>query len=276
MKLSLLPVSFYPDIIAGRMPLGAWARVGVELGLDAIDVSILFFPDRSPQALARARREVEEEGMTICMMSTYPDYTHPDPAQRAREVDLARETVDVAAALGMRYVRAIAGQAHPETGREEGVAWAVEGLTATVEHARGSGVALVYENHDQAGVMAYPDFSAPQDIFLEIVAATAGAGLGVNYDTANAVALTPDALYLLDQVIDRVLTLHASDTSAVGEHISPTVIGTGLVPFPAIFRRLRQAGWDGWISIEEASGQGREAVETAVRHVRWAWQEAGT
>ena len=274
MQLSCLPVSFYHDIIAGRMSLGDWARMGVELCLDAIDVSILFFPDRSPPALARARREIEGEGMTICMMSTYPDYTHPDPVHRASEVDLARETVDVAAALGMRYVRAIAGQAHPETGREEGVAWAVEGLTATVEHARGSGVTVVYENHDQAGVMAYPDFSAPQDIFLEIVAATADVGLGVNYDTANAVALTPDALYLLDRVIDRVLTLHASDTSAVGEHISPTVIGTGLVPFPAIFRRLRQAGWDGWISIEEASGQGRPAVEHAVRHVRRAWEGA--
>ena len=271
MKLSCLPVSFYPDIIAGRMSLAEWARMGVELGLDAVDASILFFPDRSPQALARARREVEGQGMSLLMMSTYPDYTHPDPAQRAHEIDLARETVDVAAALGLRYVRAIAGQAHPETGRAEGIAWAVEGLRRTVEHARGTGVEIVYENHDQAGVMQYRDFSAPQDVFLEIVEATAGFDLGVNYDTGNAVALTPDALSLLDQVIDRVRTLHASDTSAVGEHISPTVIGTGLVPFSAIFRRLQQAGWEGWISIEEASGQGRPAVEQAVRHVRQAW-----
>jgi sugar phosphate isomerase/epimerase len=276
MHLSCLPVSFYPDIIAGRMSLAEWARMGVELGLDAIDVSILFFPDRSAQALARARREVEGEGMSLCMISTYPNYTHPDPDQRAREIDEARATVDVAAALGLRYVRAIAGQAHPQTGRQEGIAWAVDGLRRTVEHARGTGVEIVYENHDQAGVMQYRDFSAPQDVFLEIVAATAALDLGVNYDTGNAVALTPDALWLLDQVIDRVRTLHASDTSAVGEHISPTVIGRGLVPFPAIFRRLRRAGWDGWISIEEASRQGRSAVERAVRHVRQAWQEAGS
>jgi sugar phosphate isomerase/epimerase len=276
MHLSCLPVSFYPDIIAGRMSLAEWARMGVELGLDAIDVSILFFPDRSAQALARARREVEGEGMSLCMISTYPNYTHPDPDQRAREIDEARATVDVAAALGLRYVRAIAGQAHPQTGRQEGIAWAVDGLRRTVEHARGTGVEIVYENHDQAGVMQYRDFSAPQDVFLEIVAATTALDLGVNYDTGNAVALTPDALWLLDQVIDRVRTLHASDTSAVGEHISPTVIGRGLVPFPAIFRRLRRAGWDGWISIEEASRQGRSAVERAVRHVRQAWQEAGS
>ena len=37
MKLSCLPVSFYSDIIAGRMSLGEWARMGVELGLDAVN-----------------------------------------------------------------------------------------------------------------------------------------------------------------------------------------------------------------------------------------------
>ena len=43
MKLSCLPVSLYPDIIAGRVSLAAWARMGAELGLDAVDASILFF-----------------------------------------------------------------------------------------------------------------------------------------------------------------------------------------------------------------------------------------
>ena len=275
MKLSCLPVSFYPDIIAGRMSLGEWARMGAELGLDAVDASILFFPDRSERALARARRQVEAEGMSLLMMSTYPDFTHPDRSQRAREVDLARETLDVAVSLGMRYVRAIAGQAHPETGRDQGIAWATEGLTSMVEHAQSVGVTVVYENHDQAGVMQYQDFSAPQDVFLAICRATAGIGLGINYDTANAVALTPDPLGLLEQVIDRVLTLHASDTSAVGGHIVPSVIGRGLVPFQAVFGRLHQAGWEGWISIEEASGQGRPGVEEAVRYVRRVWRETG-
>ena len=48
MHLSCLPVSFFADILAGRMSVGAWARMGAELGLDAIDLSILFVPDRSP------------------------------------------------------------------------------------------------------------------------------------------------------------------------------------------------------------------------------------
>lgn len=275
MKLSCLPVSLYPQLISGEMSLGAWARMGASLGLDAVDVSILFFADRSPRALARARREVEEEGMSLAMMSTYSDFTHPDPIERAGEFDRARECVDVAAALGVRFVRAIAGQAHPETGRAEGIAWAVDGLRRLVEATRGSGVTIVYENHDQAGSMQYQDFSAPQDIFLTLVERTADVDLGVNFDTANATALTPDPLALLEQVIDRVLTLHASDTLASRGSIHPTVIGTGVVPFDRIFGRLHEAAWAHWISIEEASGQGRQGIETAVRFVRRAWADAG-
>ena len=275
MKLSCLPVSFYPQIISGEMRLGAWARMGASLGLDAVDVSILFFSDRSPRALARARREVEAEGMSLAMMSTYPDFTHPDPTERARELDRARGCVDVAAALGIRFIRAIAGQAHPETGREEGIAWAADGLRRLVEAAHGSGVTIVYENHDQAGSMQYQDFSAPEDIFLMLVEETADVGLGINFDTANATVLTPDPLALLERVIDRVVTLHASDTLASKGSIRPTVIGTGVVPFDKVFGRLHEARWANWISIEEASGQGRQGVETAVRFIRRTWTEAG-
>ena len=49
MKLSCLPVSFFAEIIDGRMPVADWARMGADLGLDAIDLSILFVPDRSPR-----------------------------------------------------------------------------------------------------------------------------------------------------------------------------------------------------------------------------------
>jgi sugar phosphate isomerase/epimerase len=147
MQLSCLPVSFFSDIIEGRMRLGEWARLARELALDAVDLSILFIPDRSPAAVAAARRQIEDEGMRVLMLTTYPDFTHPDPRQRARELALAHETMEVAEGLGARYVRVTAGQAHPGVRREEGIAWAVEGLTRLVETTGANGPIPVYENH---------------------------------------------------------------------------------------------------------------------------------
>jgi hypothetical protein len=42
-------------------------------------------------------------------------------------------------------------------------------LLAMVEQSRGTGVEVVYENHDQAGVMDYSGFSAHQEAFMDRV-----------------------------------------------------------------------------------------------------------
>lgn len=270
MQLSCLPVSFFADILEGRMTIAEWARYGASIGLDAIDLSALFFAKATPAAI---RREVEDAGMSVTMVTSYPDFTHPDAAQRAKELQAEREVVEAATALGARYVRVTAGQAHPATPRAEGIAWAVEGLHKLVETAGNLGPRLVYENHGKPGIWQYTDFSQPQDIFLEIVRGTADTGLGINFDTANATAFTPDPVALLDQVIGRVVTIHAADTAVKGA-LQGVVIGQGIVPFREIFGRLHRAGWDGWICIEEAARQGLPAVEAAARFVRRAWQES--
>jgi len=273
MKLSCLPVSFFDDIIKGRMSVPEWARMGAELGLDGIDLSILFVPDHSPTALAALRRDIEASGLGVIMVTTYPDFTHPDPAQRQRELALEQEAVAVAAALGARFVRATAGQAHPDTGREEGIAWAAEGLTQLVKTTGDLGVTVVYENHGKPGAWDYTDFSQPPEIFLEIVRRTSDIGLGINFDAGNAASFAEDPVALLDQVIDRVVTIHAADTEMVGE-LRHVLLGTGVTPYRALFGRLKRAGWDGWICMEEASFQGRAGVEAAARFIRQAWREA--
>jgi len=67
--------------------------------------------------------------------------------------------------------------------------------------------------------------------------------------------------------------VHASDTRMRGR-LDPTVIGTGLVPFDSLFRRLKASGYDHWVSIEEASGTGPRGVAAAVEFVRSAWERA--
>jgi sugar phosphate isomerase/epimerase len=274
MKLSCLPVSFFADILAGRMSVAEWARLGAELGLEAIDLSILFVPDRSAQAVAALRQEIAAAGMRVAMVTSYPDFTHPDPAQRRRELQLAQEVAQVAAGLGAELLRVTAGQAHPQTGRAEGIAWASEGLASLVEATRGLGVRLVYENHAKPGAWEYTDFSQPPEIFLEIAHNTAGAGLGINFDTGNAAAFAPDPLALLEAVLERVVSVHASDTARRGQ-LQHTLLGSGVTPFAALFGCLRRAGWDGWICMEEASNQGRAGVAAAADFVRRCWETAG-
>ncbi len=270
MKLSCLPVSFFDDIISGKMSIGEWARMGCELGLDAIDLSILFVPDRSAAKVAALRKQIESEGMSVAMVTSYPDFTHPDSSQRARELDLETQVVEVAHDLGARMVRVTAGQAHPETRREEGICWAVDGLCRLTDRVRTLGVQLVYENHAKPGAWQYPDFSQPPDIFLEIFRQTAEVPLGVNFDTGNAASFAADPVALLEAVVGRVISIHASDSSTHGA-LNHCLLGTGITPFERLFASLKQHDWDGWICMEEASRLGRSGVEKAAAFVRAAW-----
>ena len=273
MRLSCLPVSFFVDIIAGRMSVAEWARMGAELGLDGIDLSILFVPDRSAAAVAALRRQVEDAGTRVVMVTSYPDFTHPDAAQRARELANAQEVVAVAAGLGAAMLRVTSGQAHPDTGRADGIAWAIAGLRRLAETTQHLGVTLVYENHSKPGAWTYTDFGEPPANFLAIAAGIADSPVGINFDVGNAATFSDDPVALLDQVIGRVVSVHASDSALKGQ-LRHVLLGTGITPYAQLFARLARAGWDGWICMEEASNTGRAGVSAAASFVRQQWQNA--
>ena len=170
-------------------------------------------------------------------------------------------------------MRVTAGQAHPDTGREDGIARAAQGLTQVSEFASENGLTLVYENHYKAPVWQYADFSYPTDIFLEIIDRTSSTPLGVNWDTANTLAYGDDPIPALERVLGRVISVHAAETAERGT-LEPVLVGTGLVPFDEMFGMLKGAGFDGWICIEEASNQGESGIKAATQFVRTAWEEA--
>ena len=274
MQLSCLPVSYFREIISGEMSVAAWARQAAGIGLDAVDLSVLFLERRDNSYLKAMRKDIEDAGLRVAVVNTYPDLTHPDPV--ARESQLSQLQTDIASIglLGAQMARVTAGQAHPETRREEGIAWAVEGLTRAVDAAQRAGVRLVFENHSKPGAWPYPDFCYPPDIFLAIAERLAGTPIGILFDTANVVAYGRDPLPVLSAVLDQVVCVHAADTRAPGV-FQPVLLGTGAVPFNAIFSILKRAAFDGCISIEEASGLGRNGVARAVEFVRAMWERAG-
>ncbi len=273
MKLSCLPVSFFADITAGKMSVADWARMGASLKLDAVDLSILFLPERTVKAAEVIRSQIENAGMSATMLTTYPDFTHPDRQQRLRELDQEVQAVRLAAALGASFIRVTAGQAHPETSVKDGIAWAADGLSHLIDAAGNLGVQLAYENHAKPGAWTYTDFSQPPEIFLEILSRVPSPLLGVNFDTGNATAFAVNPLDFLNQVLGRVVSVHAADTSERG-WLNHVLLGTGVTPFREFFHCLKSSGWDGWICMEEASNQGRLGVKAAANYIRRTWAEA--
>lgn len=273
MKLSFLPVSFFKDIVQGRMTVLDWAQMAARHGLDAVDLSILFLPERTLAAAAAVRQQVADARLSVTMLCTYPDFTHPSAAQRQQELGAAIHSIALAQELGAKFVRVTAGQGHPETTEAQGLEWAADGLIRLAEQTRDADVTLVIENHAKPGAWQYTDFAQPPARFLHLVKTVTPSGIRVNFDTGNAAAFSDDPLGLLGQVLPYVATVHASDTAVRGE-LKPVLLGTGITPFAEIFSCLARSGWDNWICIEEASFRGETGVADAARFVRETWNQA--
>lgn len=275
MKLSCLPVSFFKDIIQGRMSVFEWAQMAARNSLDAVDLSILFLPGRTHAEAQALRQQVAEAGLGVTMLCTYPDFTHPNAAQRQVELDAAIHSIALARELGAQVVRVTAGQAHPETSEAQGLEWAAEGLIQLAGQTRETGVTLLIENHAKPGAWQYTDFATAPLRFLQLANAVTPYGIRINFDTGNATAFADEPLALLEQVLPYVETVHASDTAVRGE-LKPVLLGTGITPFRKIFQRLERSGWNHWICIEEASFRGEAGVADAAVFVRGMWSQAGS
>lgn len=274
MKLSCLPVSLFKELDSGAMTIKQWAEYGKSLNLDAVDLMMVNIKAHTPKYLRTVREGLETAGIGIAMITTYPDFTHPDAVQRERELEYLRNDIAVASQLGAKFLRVTAGQAHPQTGIEEGIQWAIEGLKKSAPVAEKYGVKLVYEDHSKPGGWDYMDFSNPPEIFLKIAAGIKGTSIGINFDTANILVAGEDrTVEVLEQVIDQVETIHVAETSTKGQ-MAPVLLGTGIVPIKDVFTCLKKHGWDKWLCIEEWGNQGLDGISKAVEYTRNTWADA--
>ena len=272
MEVSCLPVSLFPEINEGKMTLLDWLRASKTCGLDGIDISMSFLLNHTPAYLQTVKEMFELENVPIVMATTYPNFTHPDKLQREREREYFRRDIALCSELKIRYLRILAGQAHPETKIPDGIRWAIENIRNASTVADKYGVQLLYEDHSKPGAWLYNDFSFPPDIFMEIVYGIWDTSVGINFDTGNIVAYGSDPMTILEEVFPKVETIHVSDMKAYGE-FSPVLIGTGVVPLRPIFKYIKEHGFDKWFCIEEASFQGLEGIKKAVDTVRTIWGE---
>lgn len=269
MKLSILPVSLFAKIISGEITIAQWAAYVQAKGVDGYDISSMFFPNHTATTILKIKNEIAKEGVTIAptMVCCYPDFTNPDPLERDRQIEYLKSDIALMSDFGFKYVRITAGQNHPGLSIEDGVERCVDCFARMVECADKYGVKMVFENHSKPGAWPLIDFSFNPDAFLAVCRAMKDLPIGVNFDTANAVACGADPLALLEQVIDKVWTVHMNDTATVGKW-TPIALGQGLVDFDKTFALLNQHNYDGWVCIEEASGNGWQGIDNAIAVAR--------
>jgi sugar phosphate isomerase/epimerase len=265
-RISVFPKCWFDDFVEGKRDYLQWIRDAARLGGEGIEHYDGFM--HGDAEIAAAVRACDETGQPSSMLCFSPDFTHPDPAERARQVERQKAAIDLTVRFGARHCRTLSGQRRPEVPRDRGVGWAVECIERALDYAEKHDVVLCLENHYKDSTWRYPEFAQAEDVYLEMLERLPSPRLGVQYDPSNAIVGGYDPIAFLDKVLPRVVTMHASDRSlakgatlddlkeADGSFGYSTKLqhgetGKGLIDYDAIFTRLAAAGFTGWISVED-------------------------
>lgn len=251
------------------MTLFEWIKEAGQLDVDGLEMHALFFEGAKDSYLDEVRKQCKDTGLTIPMMCFSPDFTHPNPKRRLEELVKQKKAIDLTVKLGGTYCRTLSGQNRPGLDRKKAVRWCVEMIREAVAYAEERKIILNIENHYKDGYWKYPEFAMSTEVFLEIIGQIDSPYFGINFDPSNTIVAGEDPIELLQKIKSRVVTMHASDRYLQGgsikdlrmmeidpingyaKFIKHGVIGRGLNDYDAIFRILKEAGFDGWISIED-------------------------
>lgn len=267
-RISVFPKCYFDELTTGQVSFVRWIHDAATLGGEGVEHYDGFFRSLAPADVDPITRALEGTGQITSMICFSPDFTHPDPAERHRQVERQQAAIDLTVRMGARHCRTLSGQRYPGLTRADGIARTLDGVRRSIEYAERRGVVLCMENHYKDGQWQYPEFAQPDDIFLEIVEQIDSPFFGVQYDPSNAVIGGYDPIRFLEKVRHRVVTMHASDRylapgttpddlrSAEGSTGYTAALrhgetGKGMNDYDTIFRLLAEVGFNGWISVED-------------------------
>ncbi len=268
--LAAFPKCFLDDIIIHKsMTLFDWIDKAAELGVDGLEMHNLFFEEKNEEFLDEVKTKCSDFGLAMPMMCFSPDFTQPELQKRVEELEKQKKAIDLTVQLGGKYCRTLSGQNRPGLNRKKAIQWCVEMIRESVAYAESCGITINIENHYKDGYWEYPEFALNTDVFLEIIGQIDSPFFGINFDPSNTIVAGEDPLELLQKIKKRVVSMHASDRYlkdgnlndlrklerdpiyGYAKTIQHGVIGKGLNDYDAIFRILKEAGFNGWISIED-------------------------
>ena len=267
-KLAAFPKAYMDALCVDHtMTLEEWIKMAATLDIDGLEFYSGFIDLKDARRWAHFKTLADDHGLSIPMMCCSPDFTHPDPTFRQRQVEQERYWIEMTAALGGSFCRVLSGQRRPEVSREEGIQYTVEAIEACLPLAKSYGITLIIENHYKDNYWTYPEFAQMSEVFCDLVGRIEDPHFGVNYDPSNTILAGEDPIELLLKVKQRVVTMHASDRylahgtmedlraqeNSVGyaQLLSHGEIGKGLNDYDRIFTILKDEGFQGWISIED-------------------------
>ncbi|WP_208971662.1 sugar phosphate isomerase/epimerase family protein [Kineococcus rubinsiae] len=250
---------------------------GIELSLNGQHVDPWSFGDAEADAL---RRVLDETGLVACSLATgdphllselpfEPALVDPDPAERARRLDLLRRGIRIGVRAGVPLVAFSTGSRHPAVAAaqadrwlDDGIAELLEVLAAELDAAGLPAGATVLGMEPEPGFHVQTNGEA-----AAVIARTGSDSLWLSQDLGHTVVVEDDPLASLARHLPITRHLQVEDIAGrVHAHLVP---GDGDVDFRSVGQALAESDFAGWLSVElyDHDAVHREAAERAREHL---------
>ncbi|HVT11922.1 MAG TPA: sugar phosphate isomerase/epimerase family protein [Fimbriimonadaceae bacterium] len=282
MKIGVSMWSYFHTWRKGGFDVPAFIREAKRAGADGVELLDFFYNDPGADRIAlfttaqvadrrkAAQEALAETGLPIPIFSVANNFAKHDPAERQADLNKIKFGVDEALLYGAKVVRVFAGDVSETVTFDQAREYIVDGLAKASVYAHQHGIRLALENH---GTLAGRGEQVC-GLIEDVRARSGNDALGANPDTGNFLIVNQPSHEAIREVARYANMVHFKDfapapegwegfsyKTITGDPLVGTAVGEGVVKLGDCIQALKDAGFDGWLSVEY---EGEEDPLTAV------------
>jgi len=269
MHIGVSMYSYAQSIQKGQLDIPGFIYEAKKSGAEGVELLEYFYRDidRDREAALKA---LAETGLPCPIFSVGNNFAKTDPEERQKQLQRIVFGIDEALKYGASVVRVFAGDVAEGITFDQARTWIVEGLSEASKLAHLKGLKLALENH---GTLAGRGDQV-RGIIDDVRSLSGVDALGANPDTGNFLLVNQPSHEAIRQVAPIANMVHFKDfkkapadhegwsyTALDGQKFLGTAIGEGMVDLGQCIKELKDAGFDGWLSVEY---EGAEDPFTAI------------
>ena len=214
----------------------------IELRGIAGEMDLPKVPELAGTRLAESRRTVADRGLVISDLGASAHMHDKDPAAREKQFDEGRRFIDLAHALGVKYVRMFGNNLPEGEPRADVIKRVVEGFQQMAAYGKPAGVTVLIESHG--------DFTNSRDL-EEILTGVGSDAFALLWDAHHTFVAGKEAPAETWAKLGRwVRHTHLKDSKPEGKDVRYVLTGTGTVPVKEQVRVLASGGYKGYYCYE--------------------------
>jgi sugar phosphate isomerase/epimerase len=221
---------------------------------EGVELLSMFWRNKEEE-IPRVEQALQRTSLQVASFSASNNLAITDEVRWQEQVKDITDSVDMAVRFGAKVVRVFSGDKAGDTSFEEAKSQIIKGLKKAAEYAQAQGVTLCLENHGL--------FAGKAHQVREVIEAVGSPALRSTFDTGNFLLVGENPSEAIGKLKDYVSHVHFKDfqkvdddypghayASTTGEKYVGKIAGEGEVDLRYILRALKDANYNGWLTVE--------------------------